>query len=256
MQRQEEPLILVTNDDGVHARGLRILHEAMSEVGRAVVIAPEVDNSAVSHSLTMSRPLRVKKIKDNVFAIAGTPTDCVTIGISKVLDTKPDLVVSGINPGPNLGDDISYSGTVSAAVEGTMLGIRSFAVSIAGDDAFCFETAAAFAARLARLVLASGLPEDTLLNVNVPNVDTAGISDVKFTRQGRRVYDGAIQEINDPWGKKHFWIGGGTPIWTPGEDTDAKVLLDNAISITPIHLDLTNYEALKKLKGEWEDKLR
>ena len=251
-----DPLILVTNDDGVYAPGILALFEKMQSIGRAMIVAPEMDNSAASHSLTMRRPLRARKIKKDVIAIDGTPTDCVTIGVGKLLKKKPDLIVSGINPGPNLGDDIFYSGTVSAAVEGTMLGIPSFAVSLGSWEEPChYETAAAVALNLARKILQAGLPRDTLVNVNVPNLPMAEISNYRFTRQGRRVYDDAIKETFDPWGNKHFWIGGGTPYWSEGDDTDAKAITAGNISITPLHLDLTNYEALITLKKEWKNNL-
>ncbi len=254
------PLILVTNDDGIHTAGITALFETMSTIGHSVMIAPERDNSAVSHSLTMSRPLRVKKTENNRYAIDGTPTDCVIIGIGKILEHKPDLVISGINPGGNLGDDISYSGTVSAAIEGTMLGIPSIAISLAGEEPFRFNTAAYIAKKIAEMVLRQGLPKDTLLNVNVPNLPHKEIAGLKFTRQGRRVYDNSIKETHDPWGRRHFWIGGGTPLWDQGNDTDSKWIAASHISITPIHLDLTNYRALDQLKREWrsldvEDKL-
>ncbi len=251
----EKPLILVTNDDGVYAPGILALHEAMQQIGHAVIIAPERDNSAASHSLTMHRPLRVKKIKTDVYAIDGTPTDCVTIGIGKVLQKKPALVASGINPGGNLGDDITYSGTVSAAIEGTMLGVPSFAISMVGEEPFLFDTAANFALKLAKTMLRKQIPRDTLLNVNVPNLPLSEVTDIQFSRQGRRVYDDAIKETRDPWGKKHFWIGGGTPSWDKGEDTDAHCILNNSISITPLHLDLTNHKALKCLQREWHKDL-
>lgn len=252
----QKPLILVTNDDGVYAPGILALYEAMQEIGNAVIIAPERDNSAASHSLTMHRPLRVKKIKPDIYAIDGTPTDCVTIGIGKVLQKKPALVASGINPGGNLGDDITYSGTVSAAIEGTMLGVPSFSLSMVGEEPFLFETAAEFATKLAKKMLSKALPKDTLLNVNVPNLPIEEIAGMQFSRQGRRVYDGAIKETKDPWGKKHFWIGGGTPSWDKGEDTDANVIINNNVSITPLHLDLTNHNALKSLRRDWRGDLK
>ena len=251
--KQKQPLILVTNDDGIHAPGIKALFEAMQDIGRPVMIAPERDKSAVSHSLTMDRPLRVKKIQPDRFAMDGTPTDCVTIGISKVLTEKPALVVSGINPGGNLGDDISYSGTVSAAIEGTMLGVPAIAFSVAGEEPFLFETAGRFAARIAKHVLLHGLPRDTLLNVNVPNCVFDKVAGIRFTRQGRRLYNGAIKETVDPWGRQHFWIGGGTPSWDKGEDTDSQAVLHNFISVTPLHLDLTNHEALADLQRNWQD---
>ena len=174
------------------------------------------------------------------------------IGIGKILPQKPDLVISGINPGPNLGDDVSYSGTVSAAIESTMLGIPSIAISLAAEsEPLYYETAAAFIVRLATIILEKGLPSDTLLNVNVPNITSDGIRGVAFTRRGRRLYDDAIKETYDPWGRKHYWIGGGTPSFDAGEDTDSAAISVNKISITPMHLDPTNYETLKILREEW-----
>ncbi|MDH3359302.1 MAG: 5'/3'-nucleotidase SurE [Desulfobulbaceae bacterium] len=246
-----KPLILVTNDDGVNAPGLVALQKAMQTLGRVVVVAPLRDNSAVSHSLTMDRPLRVLEMAEDVYAIDGTPTDCVTIAVEKILTEKPALVASGINPGANLGDDISYSGTVSAAIEATMLGISALAVSLAGSDVYRYEMAADFAGRVGRSILEKGLPRDTLLNVNVPEGKAADIKGIRFTRQGRRVYEGAIKETSDPWGRKHYWIGGGTPLWDEGDDTDAKVLLEGYVSITPLHLDLTNHDALACLRKQW-----
>jgi len=251
------PLILITNDDGVYAPGLTALFEALQQVGGTVVIvAPDQDNSAASHSLTMKRPLRARELKPGIFAIDGTPTDCVTIGVGKILEERPALIVSGINPGPNLGDDICYSGTVSAAIEGTMLGIPSFAVSLAGEEPYLFDPAASFAAKLARKILSQGLPKDTMLNVNVPNVPLTEINGVRFSRQGRRIYDDAIKETFDPWGNKHYWIGGGTPNWDDGSDTDARAILAGCISITPLHLDLTNHDALDQLNRTWRNDLQ
>jgi 5'-nucleotidase len=245
-------LILATNDDGVHAHGLRTVFHKSQSLGKAVIIAPEHDNSAASHSLTMNRPLRVHAIAENIYAINGTPTDCVTIGIGKILAQKPDLVISGINPGPNLGDDVSYSGTVSAAIEATMLGIPSIAVSLAGTaEPYHYETAGNFIVKLADYILKRGLPKDTLLNVNIPNTEAGDIAGVVFTRRGRRLYEGAIKETFDPWGRKHYWIGGGTPTWDEGEDTDSAAISVNKISITPMHLDPTNYDALKFMKESW-----
>lgn len=246
--------ILLTNDDGIHAPGLQLLFKQSRELGRITIIAPEHDSSAASHSLTMNRPLRVREIAENVYAINGTPTDCITIGIGKILPQKPDLVISGINPGPNLGDDVSYSGTVSAAIESTMLGIPAIAVSLAGEsDPLHYETAADFTIRLAQIILAMGLPRDTLLNVNVPNTPVDRIEGILFTRRGRRLYEDAIKETHDPWGRKHYWIGGGTPSFDAGEDTDSAAISVNKVSITPMHLDPTNYEALKLLRKEWSD---
>ncbi|MCG6553284.1 MAG: 5'/3'-nucleotidase SurE [Candidatus Magnetominusculus sp. LBB02] len=247
-------LILVTNDDGVLSEGLTALFEAMAEVAEAVIVAPDRERSATSHSLTMHRPLRVTEVKKNIYAINGTPTDCVTLGIGKILGRTPDLVASGINKGGNLGDDITYSGTVSAAIEGTILGVPSFAISMLWDDGgFHFDTAAEFAKKIARSILDKGLPRDTLLNVNVPNRKSEEIVGVKFTKQGKRVYCNSIQETLDPWGKKHYWIGGGSPSWEEGEKTDFLAVDSGYISVTPLHLDLTNYDALHKIKNEWKE---
>ena len=249
--------ILVTNDDGIHAPGLQILFKESQKLGKAVIIAPEHDNSAASHSLTMNRPLRVREIDENFYAINGTPTDCVTIGIGKILSQKPDLVISGINPGPNLGDDVSYSGTVSAAIESTMLGIPAIAISLAAEsEPLHYATAASFVVRLAKIILKKGLPPDTLLNVNVPNTTSDKIGGVVFTRRGRRLYDDAIKETWDPWGRKHYWIGGGTPSFDAGEDTDSAAISVNKISITPMHLDPTNYQAIKHLQKDWTHLLK
>jgi 5'-nucleotidase len=252
----EKPLILVTNDDGVFAPGLKAMAVELARIGRVVVVAPDRDNSAASHSLTMQRPLRVKEIEKDVFSVDGTPTDCVILAVGKILASSPALVVSGINPGPNLCDDVSYSGTVSAAIEATMLGIPSFAVSLAGEDPSEYDLAALFGSRLARMILNQGLPPDTLLNVNVPPGEESEIAGIKFTRQGRRRYEGAIKETNDPWGRGHFWIGGGTPVWDEGDDTDAQAVLSGFISITPLHLDRTNYGALDYLSKGWADPFR
>jgi 5'-nucleotidase len=246
--------ILVTNDDGVYAPGIRALHKAAGEHGRSVIVAPEVDKSAVSHSLTMNRPLRVRQLEKDIHTLDGTPTDCVTIGMNKVLDVRPDLVVSGINPGPNLGDDISYSGTVSAAIEATMYSVPALAFSLAGERPFDFEGAADVAKDLIRIALEDGLPPSTLLNINVPGCSRASIRGIRFTRQGRRIYKNAIQETADPWGRPHYWIGGGTVQWSGGEDTDEEAVRNNFISITPIQLDLTCDEGIVFLERNWSVK--
>jgi 5'-nucleotidase len=247
-------LVLVTNDDGIYSPGLTALYEKLKGLATVYVVAPDRERSAVSHSLTMHKPLRVQKVKEHIYAVNGTPTDCVAIGASKVLPEKPTLIVSGINIGANLGDDITYSGTVSAAIEGTILNIPSFAVSLVVDDSdvHYFETAAEVAAKVASYILEQSLPYDTLLNVNVPNKPVQDIAGVKFTRQGKRIYEGAIHETYSPWGEKYYWIGGGVPYWEHGEDTDINAVQNGYVSITPIHLDLTNYNALDFLKERWE----
>ncbi|MCL4458168.1 MAG: 5'/3'-nucleotidase SurE [Nitrospirae bacterium] len=248
------PLILVTNDDGVHSPGIIALFKAMKEIGDAYIVAPDRERSAVGHALTLHRPLKAEELRENVYSINGTPTDCVALAIHRILPRKPDLVASGINRGANLGDDITYSGTVSAAIEGTILNVPSFAISLVGDKPFHYETAYPFAIEVAKYILDKSLPYDTLLNVNVPNVQRRDIlKGMKITRQGKRIYDNAIQDTYSPWGDKHYWIGGGTPYWEQGEDMDIQAVLDKYVSVTPIHLDLTNYEALEYLKKQWKD---
>lgn len=243
-------IILVTNDDGVHSPGLIALFKAMKELGDAFIVAPDRERSAVGHAVTLHRPLRVEELRERVYAINGTPTDAVVIGVNKVLPRKPDLVVSGINRGGNLGDDITYSGTVSAAVEGTILNIPSFAISMHGNRNFRFDIAAFYALKVAKYIIERPLLYDTFLNVNVPNLARPLIKGIKLTRQGKRVYDNSIQEVASPRGEKHFWIGGGVPYWEHGEDTDITAVEQGYVSITPLHLDFTNHSALHMMMEE------
>ncbi len=246
------PVILVTNDDGVHSPGLISLFTAMKDHGDAYIIAPDRERSAVSHALTLHRPLKVEQLRGHVFCVNGTPTDCVAVGINKILPEKPAFVVSGINKGGNLGDDITYSGTVSAAIESTIMGIPAFAISLViqrqRPSSLNFDTAARIASEIGKYILENSLPYDTLLNVNVPDMPYSGIKGMKLVRQGKRVYDDAIQETFDPLGEKYYWIGGGKPYWERGEDTDIQAVSDSYVSITPLHLDLTNYEAMDFLR--------
>jgi 5'-nucleotidase len=248
-----KPLILVTNDDGVHASGLRALFQGMKKVGRPVIIAPDRDNSAASHSLTMNRPLMVKELDQDIYAVDGTPADCVTIGLGKILPTAPDILVSGINPGANLGHDISYSGTVSAAREGTIRGVPSLALSMSGEAPFLYETAVFFARKMVRIILENGIPQDCLLNINVPNLPLTDIGGTRLTHQGSRVYENAVKEISDPWDRTRYWIGGGIPSQDASKKSDSNAILAGQISITPIHLDLTNYDSLELFRKTWRD---
>jgi len=253
-------VILVTNDDGVHSPGLLSLFNVMKEIGDAYVIAPDRERSAVSHALTLHRPLKVENLRDHVFSLNGTPTDCVAVGVHKILPEKPAFVVSGINRGANVGDDITYSGTVSAAIESTIMGIPAFAVSLAVNDRpvlpLHFDTAANISGEIARHILTNSLPYDTLLNVNVPDMKMETVKGIKFARQGKRIYDGSIHETFDPHGEKHYWIGGGKPYWEHAEDTDIQTLHDGYISITPLHLDMTNYDALKSMQERLKLRVR
>ena len=244
-------VILVTNDDGVHSPGIIALYKAMKSLGDAYIVAPDRERSAAGHSLTMHRPLKAEEIREHVFSVNGTPTDCVTLGINKLLPKKPDLIVSGVNKGANLGDDITYSGTVAGAIEGTIFGISSAAFSLISDKHYHYETASFFAVKIAEHILCHSLPYDTLLNVNIPNIRREDIKGIKLTRQGKRMYENSIQEMFNPWGEKHFWIGGGKIYWEHGEDTDMEAVLQNFVSISPIHLDLTNHNALKFMRETW-----
>ncbi|MBI5101916.1 MAG: 5'/3'-nucleotidase SurE [Nitrospirae bacterium] len=245
------PVILVTNDDGVHSPGIIALYRAMKELGDSYIVAPDRERSAAGHSLTMHRPLKAEEIREHVFSVNGTPTDCVTLGINKLLPNKPDLVVSGINKGANLGDDITYSGTVSAAIEGTIFGIPSVAFSLISDRHYHYETATFLATKIVTYVLEHSLPYDTLLNVNFPNIPRREIKGIKLTRQGKRIYENSIQETFNPWGEKYYWIGGGRTFWEHGEGADMEAVQQGYVSITPIHLDLTNHGALSFMRERW-----
>jgi 5'-nucleotidase len=242
-------MILVTNDDGIHSKGIIILAKALQEIGNTLVVAPDSEQSAVAHSLTLHRPLRVEKIKKNFYAVDGTPADCIHVGVNTILPKKPRLVVSGINKGGNLGDDIIYSGTVSAAFEGTLLGIPSFAISLVSRSHFKFDVAARFALRVARYIMRRGLPKNTFLNINVPNLDEKEIKPYKITQQGRLIHNGGgVVEKMDPRGRKYYWIGGGEMIFDKGRNTDVEAVSKSHISITPLNLDLTNYSSIRELK--------
>ena len=241
--------ILVSNDDGIHSAGLAALADVLEPLGEVVVVAPDREQSACSHALTLHRPLRIDEVQPRRFTVDGTPTDCVNLAVNAILPERPVLLMSGINRGANLGDDVTYSGTVSAAMEGTLLGIPSVAVSLIGRGPYDFGAAAAFAGRLAAWVLERGLPPDTLLNVNVP-ADADGVAPqaVALTRMGRRRYGDAIVEKVDPRGRKYYWIAGDEVPFVAEEGTDFHAVQHGLISVTPIHLDLTNYRTLQSLE--------
>ena len=243
--------ILVTNDDGVHSEGIKVLADALRHLGDVTVVAPMQEASAIGHALTLRRPLRIEPIAPKTFGIDGTPTDCVNLAISHIIKEKPDLIVSGINKGWNLGDDVTYSGTVSAAMEGTLLGVASMAVSQAEGDAAGFEAAGQVTRLVAARVLVEGLPAKTLLNVNVPRGEIRGI---RLTRLGHRVYrEKVVQEV-DPRGRPYFWIGAGPPEWQEDEASDIAAVHAGLASVTPLHLDLTHFGALGRM-AEWEGSL-
>lgn len=247
-------VVLLSNDDGVNAFGLHALRKELSKIADVWVVAPDRQRSAASHSLTLHRPLKVTEIEEKVFAVDGTPTDAVILGINKLMPVKPDIVVSGINEGPNLGDDITYSGTVSAAMEGTILGVPSVATSLAVADFKNYRAAAKAAVRIVEWVCKNGLPEGVLLNVNFPDVrEYSDFKGVRWTRQGRRIYTDYIYELKDPRGNVYYWIGG-FPVEDhedndDGEETDIGAVKKGFISITPVKLDLTDYSMLERVKN-------
>ncbi len=252
LPRVPRPVFLLTNDDGYTSEGLQVLADAFERLGEVWVVAPDRENSAVSHALTLSRPLRMTRLADRRFVVDGTPTDCVTLGICQVLKGRvPDLVVSGINFGANMGDDVHYSGTVSAAFEAVILGVPAIAVSQLVGEGFSFVFAATFARLLAERVLERGLPAATLLNVNVPPLPPRGI---RFCRLGKRKYTEGVVEDTDPRGRTCYWIGGGEPVWEPIPGTDFHEVAQGFVSITPLHLDMTHHALLETLireASEW-----
>jgi 5'-nucleotidase len=244
--------ILVTNDDGIHAPGITLLAEALSVIGEVAVVAPDRERSAVSHALTLHHPLRAEQIAPGRFAVDGTPTDCVNLGIHSLLDFHPDLVVSGINRGANLGDDVTYSGTVAAAMEATLMGIPAFAISLAcREDGADYVAAAEFAVRLSSLIIANGLPKDTFLNVNVPDCPGSLLQKPLITVQGKRRYEGTIVDMVDPRGRSYYWIGTADLNFHDIEGSDFSAINTGHISVTPLHLDMTNHHSIALLK-KWQ----
>jgi 5'-nucleotidase len=244
--------ILLSNDDGVLARGLDALREALEGTDEVFVVAPEREQSGASRSLTLDRPLRVRRMGERVYSVDGTPTDCVLLavrGIPDMVQVQPDLIVSGINHGPNLGDDVTYSGTVAAAAEGSLMGIPAVAISLSSWEHTHFETAARVARIIVDQLRERPVPAGTLLNVNVPDVPFESLRGTRVTRLGRRVYPDVIVAELDPRGKPCYWIGGDKPTWLPGEGTDFEAVEAGFVSITPLHLDLTDHGLLDQVRG-------
>ncbi len=235
--------ILVTNDDGIRSEGLEALAIALEPLGDVIAVAPLLETSAVSHALTLRRPLRLERIAQRRFGVDGTPTDCVNVAVAKVFSGLPDLVVSGINKGANLGDDVTYSGTVAAAMEGALLGVPSLAVSLErAGDSFDFSQSANVAATLAEVLLQHGLPNRTFLNVNVPQKAAKGL---RVTVQGRRNHSTSVSEALDPRRQPYFWIEEGQTRWEEVDRSDFHAVADGWISVTPLHPDLTNHAAIE-----------
>jgi 5'-nucleotidase len=243
--------LLLSNDDGINSSGLHALANALSKLGKIYIVAPDREQSASSHALSIHRPLRIEKVSENSFSVDGTPTDCINIAINGILNnTKPDIIVSGINRGENLGDDITYSGTVSAAIEGTLLGIPSLAVSLQGRNDFEFEAASYFSHLISSYILTNPVPKDTLINMNIPGLPLKEIKGIKITRQGKRLYNDPIIEKTDPRGKKYYWIGGCELESMEMENSDIEAIKKGFVSITPIKLDMTDYSLMMKLEKD------
>jgi 5'-nucleotidase len=243
-----DPLILVSNDDGVHAPGIRVLAEALAPLGEVWVVAPDREASASGQSLTLKHPLRAEKVDARVLAVDGTPADCVNLAIVKLLPRRPTVVVSGINRGGNMGDDVFYSGTVGAAREATFFGVPAIAFSLAARADLDYGPAAEFARRLTALVIERGLPERTLLNVNVPAGRPTGVA---VTVQGRRSHEGTILEGLDPRHRTYYWIEEGRDKWVSDEMSDIFAIRSGLISVSPLQSDTTNHRVVTALR-EWE----
>ncbi len=243
--------ILITNDDGIFSEGLKVLAEALSTLAEVIVVAPDREQSASSHSLTLNRPLRMQRIREHWYAVDGTPTDCVNLGIQGPLkEATPDLVVSGINFGLNVGGDVTYSGTVSAAFEASLHRLPGIAFSQEVGEGFSFAAAAELARAMIEVLIAGELPRNLLLNVNIPVGASRG---VRWTRLGKRIYRQTVVEKLDPKGRKYYWIAG-TPEWEHETGTDYDALMSGYVSVTPLHLDLTDYQGLEN-SGALRDRL-
>lgn len=242
--------ILCTNDDGYMAEGLRVLAEAARTLGEVSIVAPDREQSATSHSLTIHRPIRAREASEGVYVVDGTPTDCVIMAVNELLGYQPDFCLSGVNHGSNMGEDVLYSGTVAAAMEATVIGIPSVALSYTGDD---FEKLEAWTpllqGLLQQILRRNPFPPHTLLNINLPAAPPGEVRGVKITSLGRRRYADSITRILDPKGREYFWIGGGISAWNGGQEADFRAVQDGFISVTPLHLDLTRYELMEEIRG-------
>ncbi len=245
--------ILLSNDDGYQATGLRALHEAVGRVADAVVVAPDRDRSGASNSLTLELPIRAQTVSPGVTRVEGTPTDCVHLAITGLLDQEPDMVVSGINAGANMGDDVIYSGTVAAATEGRFLGYPAMAVSLASHRPQHFETAAEVAVGLLRRLQAAALTPDVILNVNVPDVPYVELKGVRATRLGHRHKAEPVVKSSDPRGRPIYWVGPAGAEQDAGEGTDFHAVRNGYVSVTPLQVDLTRHQSLKTISAWLED---
>jgi 5'-nucleotidase len=241
---------LISNDDGITARGIQVLAEWMKELGSVTVVAPDQNRSGASNSLTLDSPVRIREIGERMFRVSGTPTDCVHIALTGLLDKDPDMVISGINAGPNLGDDVIYSGTVAAAMEGRFLGLPAIAVSLVFEEKpVHYETAAQAVALVVERLRRDPLPADTILNINVPDIPWVQVSGFEVTRLGHRHRAEPTVRMMDPRGNPMYWIGPAGAEQDAGPGTDFHAVRRGFVSITPIHVDLTRYQALEQVAG-------
>ena len=251
--------VLVTNDDGIGARGLQVLAERLSALGEVTIVAPAVERSAIGHAITLYEPLRVEKffVGDRFFgySVTGTPADCVKIAVRALMPQPPDIVFSGINPGTNIGTNAVYSGTVSAAIEGAILGYPAVAVSLAAFKNINYDVAAEFSVTIAEKILKDPLPPETLLNINIPNCTKEKIKGVNITNLGARKYKNSFIERIDPRGQSYYWLGGEVIDGKDKEGSDIYSVKDDFIAITPIHFDLTKFELIEKVK-KWNIKIK
>jgi len=251
--------LLVTNDDGILAAGIECLVKAAEPLGDVSVVAPDREQSATSHSLTLHHPVRPVRRGERRWQVDGTPTDCVMLAVEALLSERPDFVLSGINHGQNMGEDVLYSGTVAAAMEGLALGIPSIAISFAAagdiraDAEHLSQLIPVLTPLLKHLTALPTFPRDTLFNVNLPPVSAAEVRGVRLTRLGRRVYSQSVAPMKDPWGRQIYWIGGGEISWTGEPDSDFRAIEERYISVTPLHLDLTHFDVLQGAETWWRD---
>lgn len=247
--------ILLSNDDGVHAKGMQVLQQALSQFAEVTTVGPDRNCSGASNSLTLINPLRVQHMENGFYSVNGTPTDCVHLAISQLLDFTPDLVVAGINHGANLGDDVLYSGTVAAATEGRHLGLPAIAVSLAGRDEEHFATAAFVTAQVIKQLKSHPLPADQILNINVPAVSIEQLKGIRVTRLGRRHKAETMTSATDPWGRTIYWYGSLGPELDAGEGTDFHAIANGYASITPLQIDMSAYKSMDRLK-QWLEGIR
>lgn len=242
--------ILVSNDDGIHAPGLAVLAEAASKVGQVTVVSPDREQSGTSHSLTLHRPLRPRRRPDGSFQVDGTPTDCVLLAVGSLMPERPSFVFSGVNHGPNMGEDVLYSGTVSVAMEAVTLGIPGVAFSFASRDEDLLPQYQGIVTDLVRRITeVKDFPRDMVLNINLPGVPPAEVKGIRVTKLGSRYFTESISRMKDPWGREVLWIGGGSITWTGRADSDNEAIKQGFVSVTPLHMDLTNYPLLDTVRG-------